>query len=116
MFLYFKKIRFKFQQINGCFTGNNLIIMAWASHKVSTWQLLRNWIIVYAGNFVGAVLTAFMIFLSEIYLIGNGSQGLTALNIANAKVGLDFLPALVRGIFCNVLVCGSLVVYERPQR
>ena len=87
------------------FTGNNLIIMAWASNKVSTWQLLRNWIIVYAGNFVGAVLTALMIFLSEIYLIGNGSQGLTALNIANAKVGLDFLPALVRGIFCNVLVC-----------
>lgn len=87
------------------FTGNNLIVMAWASRKVSTGQLLRNWIIVYAGNFAGAVFTALMIFLSDVYLIGNGSQGLTALNIANAKVGLDFLPALVRGIFCNVLVC-----------
>ena len=87
------------------FTGNNLIVMAWASRKVSTGKLLRNWIIVYAGNFVGAIFTAIMIFLSELYLIGNGSQGLTALNIANAKVGLDFLPALVRGIFCNVLVC-----------
>ena len=87
------------------FTGNNLIIMAWASHKVSTWKLLRNWIIVYAGNFVGAVLTALIIFLGEIHLVGNGSQGLTALNLANAKVGLGFMPALVRGIFCNVLVC-----------
>lgn len=87
------------------FTGNNLIVMAWASHKVSTGKLIRNWIIVYIGNFVGAVLTALIIFLSEIHQIGNGSQGLTALTVANAKVGLDFLPALVRGIFCNVLVC-----------
>jgi formate transporter len=29
------------------FTGNNLIIMAWASRQVSTQQLIRNWIIVY---------------------------------------------------------------------
>jgi formate transporter len=79
--------------------------MAWASHKVSTGKLIRNWIIVYIGNFVGAVLTALIIFLGEIHQIGNGSQGLTALTIANTKVGLGFLPALVRGIFCNVLVC-----------
>ncbi len=87
------------------FTGNNLIIMAWASNKVSTGRLFRNWIIVYAGNFVGAVLTALIIFLGEIHTIGNGSNGLTALTIANAKVSLGFMPALVRGIFCNVLVC-----------
>ena len=87
------------------FTGNNLIVMAWAGQKVSTGKLIRNWMIVYAGNFVGAVLTALIIFLGEIYLIGNGSQGLTALAIANTKVSLGFIPALVRGIFCNILVC-----------
>jgi formate transporter len=87
------------------FTGNNLIVMAWASHKVSTGRLVRNWLIVYAGNFVGAVLTAFIIFLGEIYMVGNGSQGLTALTIANSKVSLGFVPAVVRGILCNVLVC-----------
>jgi formate transporter FocA len=87
------------------FTGNNLVIMAWASRKVTTGQLLRNWIIVYCGNFVGAILTALMIYLTEIYLLGGGSQGQLALNIANEKVGLAFLPALVRGVFCNVLVC-----------
>src|SRR5262249_4761253 len=37
------------------FTGNNLIVMAWASRKVTTRALLRNWGIVYAGNFAGAV-------------------------------------------------------------
>ena len=87
------------------FTGNNLIVMAWASHKVSTDQLLRNWVVVYAGNFVGSILTAYMMFLSRQYEMSNGALGLNALNIANTKTGLDFLPALVLGIFCNALVC-----------
>ena len=87
------------------FTGNNLIVMAWASHKVSTMQLIRNWVIVYLGNFVGSILTAYMMFLSRQFEMSKGAVGLNALNIANAKTGLDFVPALVLGIFCNALVC-----------
>ncbi len=87
------------------FTGNNLIIMAWASHKVTTMQLLRNWIIVYVGNFIGSIMTAFMMFFSKQYLMGGGTLGLNALTIANNKSGLDFLQALILGIFCNALVC-----------
>ena len=37
------------------FTGNNLVVMAWASRRVSTRRLLGNWALVYAGNFVGAL-------------------------------------------------------------
>ena len=87
------------------FTGNNLIVMAWASGKVSTTELLRNWVIVYLGNFVGSVLTALMMFVSQQYTFGGGAIGLNALNIANSKVNLGFLPAIVLGIFCNALVC-----------
>ncbi|MGB0389234.1 MAG: formate transporter FocA [Ardenticatenaceae bacterium] len=87
------------------FTGNNLIVMAWASGKVSTANLLRNWLIVYLGNFVGSILTAFMMFGSQQYTFGGGAIGLNALNIAHSKVNLDFLPAIVLGIFCNALVC-----------
>jgi len=87
------------------FTGNNLIVMAWAGGKVSTRKLLRNWIIVYAGNFTGSILTAYMIFLSRQYTFGSGALGVNALNIAHAKVTLDFWPALILGIFCNALVC-----------
>ncbi len=87
------------------FTGNNLIVMAWASGKVSTGNLLRNWMIVYLGNFVGSLLTAAGIFLSGQYAFGNGAVGLNALNIANAKVNLGFGQAIVLGIFCNALVC-----------
>jgi formate transporter len=87
------------------FTGNNLIVMAWAHGQVSSKKLLRNWIIVYLGNFVGSLLIAVMIFLSEQYTFGGGAVGLNALNIANHKVGLNFLPALILGILCNALVC-----------
>jgi formate transporter FocA len=87
------------------FTGNTLIVMAWAHRKVTTGRLLRNWTLVYFGNFVGAMLTALMLYLSQQWTFGGGSVGQTALNIANSKAGLEFVPALVLGIFCNALVC-----------
>lgn len=87
------------------FTGNNLIVMAWASHKVSTALMLRNWAIVYAGNFVGALLTAGLMYLSGQFAFGKGAVGAAVLSIANAKVSLDFVQAVVLGILCNALVC-----------
>ncbi len=87
------------------FTGNNLIVMAWASRKVTTKALLNNWVIVYIGNFVGSIGTAIMLFLSKQYTFGSGSVGLTALNIANSKVQLDFIQAIALGVLCNALVC-----------
>jgi formate transporter len=87
------------------FTGNNLILMAFASGKVSVSALLRNWVIVYVGNFVGSIITALIMFSSTQYTFGKGAIGLTALNIANSKSGLDFLPAIALGIMCNALVC-----------
>ncbi len=87
------------------FTGNNLIVMAWAHRKVTTGQLLRNWTIVYIGNFVGAMLTAVGMLVSKQYTFNSGAVGLNALNIANGKVQLDFMQAIMLGVFCNALVC-----------
>jgi formate transporter FocA len=87
------------------FTGNTLITMAFASKKVTLAQLLRNWGVVYVGNFVGSVLTALFVFLGGQYMFGKGAIGLAALNIANAKVNLTFTEALFLGIMCNALVC-----------
>jgi formate transporter len=87
------------------FTGNNMIIMAWASRKVSLGGLLRNWLIVYAGNFVGSVVTAMVVFESGQYVFGAGAVGAAALTTANAKVNLDFMQAVTLGILCNALVC-----------
>ena len=87
------------------FTGNNLIVMAWASRKVTTIALLRNWVIVYIGNFIGSFGTAILVFLSKQYVFGSDAVGTTALQIALGKVNLAFLPAIALGILCNTLVC-----------
>ena len=87
------------------FTGNNLIVMAWASRKVGLTALLRNWVVVYLGNFAGAVGTAALVVLSRQYTFGGGSVGAAALSIAQAKVGFSFVQALALGILCNALVC-----------
>jgi formate transporter FocA len=87
------------------FTGNNLIVMARANRRITTSQVLRNWIIVYTGNLVGSIATAVLVFLSKQYAFGDGGIGLTALNIAEAKASLDFTQAVALGILCNSLVC-----------
>ena len=88
------------------FTGNNLIVMAWASRKISTWALLRNWLIVYLGNFVGSLGTAALVFLwPSSILPAAASVGETALKIAVGKVNLGFPAGLALGILCNGLVC-----------
>ncbi|MEK6220865.1 MAG: formate transporter FocA [Chloroflexota bacterium] len=87
------------------FTGNNLIVMAWASKKISTKKLLRNWIYVYIGNFIGSIGTALLLFYSGQYTFAGGAVGLTALNIANEKTSLGFIEAISLGILCNALVC-----------
>jgi formate transporter len=87
------------------FTGNNLIIMAFASGKVGLSGLLRNWVIVYAGNFVGSILTAGVMLLTRQYTFAGGGIGATALGIADAKCDLEFLQAIALGVMCNTLVC-----------
>lgn len=87
------------------FTGNNLIVMAWASRKISTAALLRNWGIVYLGNFVGSLATALLMVIARQYTFGGGVVGQTALTIASTKVGLGFAQAIALGILCNGLVC-----------
>ncbi len=87
------------------FTGNNLIVMAWASGKVSGAALLRNWAIVYVGNFVGSIGTAVLVLWSKQYTFGGGAVGETALKIASTKAGLDFFQAIALGVLCNALVC-----------
>jgi formate/nitrite transporter len=87
------------------FTGNNLIVMAWASGKVKGRAVLMNWVLSFAGNFVGAFLTAALMFYTTQYTFGDGAVGLVALNTANAKASLAFVPALTLGIMCNALVC-----------
>jgi formate/nitrite transporter len=87
------------------FTGNALIVMAWADRRIGLGALARNWLIVYVGNFVGAAGVALLVHLSGVLSLNGGGVGETASSIASAKVSLTPLASFARGILCNVLVC-----------
>jgi formate/nitrite transporter len=87
------------------FTGNNLLVMAWASYRITTGELLRNWVIVYIANFLGAMGLVLLVFLSGHWQMEEGAVGTNAVTIAAAKVALSFSEAFFKGILCNILVC-----------
>lgn len=87
------------------FTGNNLIVMAWASGKVSAGEMLRNWLVVYLGNMVGAVGLAVLVLLSHHLDMNGGRVGMSILNIAVAKIQPDVFTLFIKGTLCNLLVC-----------
>jgi formate transporter len=87
------------------FTGNNLLAMAWASNRVTTTQLLRNWGLVYLGNLVGSMGTALLVWCAGVHQLSDGAVGDTMVSIARAKVSLDPMSAVARSILCNALVC-----------
>ena len=90
------------------FTGNHLAIMGLASRKITVSKLLRNWILVYVGNFLGSVATAAILYMSKAWT-NNGYQfGIRAMMIASHKVSLGFVEAFFLGILCNSLVCLAL--------
>jgi formate transporter len=87
------------------FTGNNLLVMAWADRKISFYEVLRNWVIVCIANFIGAAGLAVLVYLSRHHEMNGGLVGEAYTRIASAKCSLSFSQAFFSGMLCNVLVC-----------
>jgi formate transporter len=87
------------------FTGNNLLVMAWADGKITTAEMMRNWVLVYAANAVGAIGLAVVVYLSNHAGMNQGAVGLAYVEIAAAKTALPFWEAFFKGVLCNLLVC-----------
>ena len=85
------------------FTGNSLLAGAALHGEISWGSLVKNWVIVLIGNFVGALLFAWLMFETRLWEQGNVAE--KAISIATAKCQLSFSAAFTRGIFCNWLVC-----------
>ncbi len=87
------------------FTGNCLLSIPLLEKKITVGQMIRNWIVVYLGNLVGGLLVAAgMVYSHTLSLFGNG-YAVSAISTAASKATLSFGDALIRGIFCNFLVC-----------
>jgi formate transporter len=87
------------------FTGNNLLAMAWADGRITSYEVLRNWVLVCAANFVGAAGLAVLVFASGHTGLNGGAIGQAVVKIALAKQELAPVQAFFRGVLCNVLVC-----------
>lgn len=87
------------------FTGDVLMVMAWASRRLKLRAMLRAWAIIFLGNAIGAIGLAILVFLSGEHTFGRGVVGEAALITANTKAGLPVMQAFVLGILCNILVC-----------
>ena len=87
------------------FTGNNLAVMAWASRLVTTRALLRSWLVVYVGNFIGAGLTALLVFMSAPWITHQFQTDVVAVNTALVKCQLGPLQGFFLGVLANALVC-----------
>lgn len=87
------------------FTGDTLMVVAWASGRISLAPLLRAWALVYLGNIVGALAMAMLVFLAGQHGFAQGRVGRTALAIAASKASLPTLQLFALAVLCNVLVC-----------
>ncbi len=94
------------------FTGNILMTIGFIYRKYTFTKVLRNWLIVYVGNLLGAIFIAWLVLNSGLLgHIGNlNSLGTTAVKIAEAKLQIGFYEALCRGILCNMLVCLAVIM------
>lgn len=84
------------------FTGNNLMTLALLDKKIIVKQMLKNWGLVYIGNFIGSVILAWLLKRSGLYVAQ--AMMTKAIGIAEAKMSLDFGDAFIRGVLCNMLV------------
>ncbi|MBV1951169.1 MAG: formate/nitrite transporter family protein [Cycloclasticus sp.] len=87
------------------FTGNNLLAMAWADKQITSYELLKNWLVICFANFLGATGLALLVFLSGHTEMNGGAIADKYLVIAAAKCSLPFWSAFFKGVLCNVFVC-----------
>lgn len=82
------------------FTGNCLMSIAWLDRKITLPQVLRNWCVVYLGNFIGAAAVAYLAVFGGTFA---GKEEFLVNTAMGKKLSIE--DALFRGILCNVLVC-----------
>lgn len=92
------------------FTGNCLMLTALLDKKIKALQLIRNLVVVYFSNLVGALIIDFLVFYSGQFNYTNGGLGAYTIKVALAKTAINPVTAIVSGILCNILVCLAIIM------
>ena len=86
------------------FTGNTLITISVLEKKATLAGMLRNWLFVYIGNFVGSMVLSFICAQFGWLSAGNGALAVASMRTAVSKMTMPFQNAFFMGILCNILV------------
>lgn len=92
------------------FTGNCMIIMAVMDKKTTWLKYLRNLVVVYFSNLVGALIVDALVFFSGQWNYSRGGLGAYTIKVAYGKIGLSFVQCITSGIMCNILVCVAVLM------
>jgi formate/nitrite transporter len=96
------------------FTGNILMTLGFLAKRVKPLLIIRNWSVVWIGNFAGGLLLAWLLYQSGQLSDASGIRpiGQQAIQIAERKFELAqfFWPCFIRGILCNMLVCLAVIM------
>ncbi len=87
------------------FTGNNLIIIPLLEKKITVAAMLKNWMVVFIGNFLGASFVAAAVVYAGVPQLYEGVLAEKMVAAACFRVNQSFGEAFVRGVLCNILVC-----------
>ena len=91
------------------FTGNCLISMAVLDKKTSIGKMIRNLVIVYFSNLLGALIIDYLIFFSGELNYSGGGLGAYTIKVAIAKINISPVAGVTSGILCNMLVCLAIL-------
>ncbi len=92
------------------FTGNSLMIMAVIDKKITLLKMVRNLVVVYFANFIGALIIDVLVFFSGQFDFSGGGLGAYTIKVALAKTSIAPVTAVISGILCNILVCLAIVL------
>lgn len=92
------------------FTGNNLMIMSVLDKRISVFAMLKNWIVVYIGNFAGSIFVTGLYTVGHEYSLFHNAVAKSVVSTAVNKCNLNTTDAFIKGIFCNILVCVAVMM------
>ena len=91
------------------FTGNTMICISVLNQETTVLNMLRNWLLVYIGNMLGAGLLAIGCSWFGQLDYSAGGLAVYTIKVAAAKCAIPFGNGVVQGIFCNLLVCAGVL-------
>lgn len=92
------------------FTGNCLMITSVMDKKITWAKAIRNLVVVYFSNLLGALIFDALLIYSGNLNYTSGLLGAYTIKVAIGKIALSPVQCITSGILCNILVCFAVLM------